>query len=235
MSTSTSSIIDAIATDKYNQQEIIEYATTHTNELHLLIYTSIYFQRYSLALGLLHILNEPLQLPIQPQITNIIAPLTHYLILASIHGNLQVFQSLLTRNLPIAQVGYIGVSIISKFLLESNCLSAAIISGNYEIIELILQTGKEQLNTLLECKTIEKYGDKEPELNGYTPLMLAIAYRKTKIFKLLVKGGSSLHPKDAYFNNIIHLCVKYNSTEELELLVDLYKEGLAHKNKNVLL
>ena len=232
MSTTTSTIIDAIATDKYNQQEIIEFAIAHINQLHPLIYSSIYYQRYSLALGLLHILNEPLQLPTIPQISQ---PITNYLILASLHANLQVFQSLIAKNLPIAQTGYIGVNIGSKFPLENNCLAAAVISGNIEIVDYIMQTGKELISAVIECKTIEKYGDKEPEMDGYSPLMLSIAYLKTKIFKLLIHGGASLQVKDSSLNNIIHLCIKYNNMEELEQLMELYKDGLSEKNKIVLL
>lgn len=79
-----------------------------------------------------------------------------------------------------------GVDINAENEIGETPLTWATQKGHIEIVQFLIQKGI-ALDT--------KHG-----AIGYTPLMLAIGYKQTKIGELLINAGADIHIKDIYGN-----------------------------------
>jgi len=161
---------------------------------------------------------------------------------AACTGNLGIFQTLLISGCHITDVGHITLSKKRRNDVGSNVLGAAAFHGNAELLKYALTRIDHSFLNVASLESIDSFGANKkaspftPELQGYTPLMLAVASPKANLecVKILLSQNADQKCREAQTDNsLLHLCAKYSTKNEImEYIVKNLKLNLFERNKN---
>lgn len=165
---------------------------------------------------------------------------TPLLVQAACAGNLDVFQLLLQNGRDIKDIGHICLSRRRRNSVCSNVIGAAAYHGHHRIVKFIMSRvdGRAFGSTpVMEIQDMRnsKASAFSPEMEGYTPLMLAISGENAnlEVVKLLLAAQVDYTVRETATNsNLLHLAARQCPNHEiLEYLVkNLKHEYLFERN-----
>ena len=154
---------------------------------------------------------------------------TPYITMAAVAGQVNMLEFLLTQGRSLHETGHIGYSKFKQNSVIGNVLCAAIMNERTEVVTWLLdnfsEVGKDY--RVQEEKAKGGRGGLNKEYSGCTPLLLAAHCANLEIIQHLLNSGFDLKALDWQKNNILHIAVKLNRLELVEILVNTEVEVYA--------
>ena len=153
---------------------------------------------------------------------------TPFLMQAAIQGTLDVFQTILAKQVPIWEAGHICLSRRRKNSVVSNVIGCAAYHGHPKLLKFLLTKLSSSLIDQVnlpakESQDFKRSGTFQPEYDEFTPLMLALVSEKPSldvVKQLLAAHANFTFIEKTSGDNIIHLAARYcPSLEVLEYLI----------------
>ena len=102
-------------------------------------------------------------------------------------------------------------------------LHMTVINRDYQLTKYLLENGANPNTSRATGRFFDK--NKGTVYYGEHPITFAIATFQSDLIQLLYKFGANLNVTDCFGNSVFHHCVRVNSPEIFDILMDLYQDN----------